>query len=111
MTEVQRRVLLDECVPQDLRHALTAFAVETAEFAGLAGLSNGALVNSAEGRFDVIVTIDKGFRFQQNMSGRKIAVVVLDAPSNRLPELLALTDQLCFAIAKARPGEVIVISP
>jgi len=110
VTYDRRRVLLDECVPQDLRHALIQFVVETVEFPGFAGLSNGALINAAEERFDIIVTTDKRFAFQQNISKRLIAVVVLDASSNRLPDLLVLVGQLCSAIAEARPGEIIVIS-
>jgi hypothetical protein len=101
-----RRVLLDECVPQDLRHALPDFEVQTAEYAGLAGISNGALISAAEGRFDVIVTTDKRLKFQQNLTGRLIAVVVLDAASNRLPDLLLLVEMLVAAIHSVKPGEV-----
>lgn len=105
----RRRVLLDECVPQDLRHALSEFDVQTAEYAGLAGISNGALIAAAEGRFDVIVTTDKRLRFQQNLAGRSIAVVVLHAASNRLPDLLEFLDGLGEAIATVKPGEVLEV--
>lgn len=103
---VQRRVLLDECVPQDLRHAIAGFDVQTAEYAGLAGLSNGALIAAAEGRFDVIVTTDKRLRFQQNLSGRSIAVVVVMTASSRLTDLLRHVGDLSATIAAVPPGEV-----
>ena len=56
--------------------------------------------------FDVIVTTDKRLRYQQNLAGRTIAVVVLLATSNRLSDLLQLVDELKSAIADAAPGEV-----
>jgi hypothetical protein len=58
MTVVRRRILLDECVPHDLRHAITGNDVETARFAGVAQLTNGLLISAIEGRFDVLVTMD-----------------------------------------------------
>jgi hypothetical protein len=85
---------------------LSAFDVQTAEYAGLAGISNGALIAAAEGRFDVIVTTDKRLRFQQNLTGRLIAIVVLDAASNRLPDLLRQADALVAAIRSVKLGEV-----
>ena len=54
------RVLLDECVDERLRHSFAEHDCETARFAGLAGLKNGALLVAAErAGFDVIVTVDQ----------------------------------------------------
>jgi hypothetical protein len=41
----------------------------------------------AEVAFDVLVTVDTNLRYQQNLTGRKIAIVVLLSPSNRLEHL------------------------
>ena len=103
----KRRVLLDECVPQDLRHALSEFAVQTAEHAGLAGISNGALIAAAEGRFDVLVTTDTKLRHQQNLTGRALGIVVVHATSNRLPDLLPLATEICRAILAVALEEVL----
>lgn len=105
----RRRVLLDECVPQGLRHALAEFEVETAEHAGLAGTSNGALIAAAERRFDVIVTIDKRLRFQQNLTGYRISVVVLLAPSARLVDLMVHVDALRAAVRSIGVGEIVEV--
>ena len=48
------RVLLDACVPEDLRHHIFGHDVETARYAGLSHLSNGALLSAMAGRFDVL---------------------------------------------------------
>lgn len=104
---MNRRVLLDECVPQDLRHALSEFETETAAFAGLAGISNGELIAAADGRFEVLVTTDEKLRHQQNLAGKKVAVVVICAASNRLSDILLLSDEIKRAIARAAAGEVL----
>jgi hypothetical protein len=100
------RVLLDACVPVDLRHAITGFNVTTARFAGLSRLSNGALLKAAEGRFDVLVTVDTSILQQQNMSGRHLAIIVLRSASNRIQGLLPLLPELKKTLAEVGPGEV-----
>jgi hypothetical protein len=55
---------------------------------GFAGKKNGELLMLAEGRFDVFVIIDKNIRFQQNLSGRKIAVLIIRAKSSEIDDLL-----------------------
>ena len=52
-------VLLDACVPHWLRNRLTEFDVETAHYAGFDHLLNGELLTAIEGRFDVLVTLDR----------------------------------------------------
>jgi hypothetical protein len=54
-----KRVLLDACVPHWLRKELPGFEVETAFFAGLDVISDSALLDAIEGRFDVLVTLDR----------------------------------------------------
>ena len=51
---------------------------QSAQYAGLGGLKNGELLAAAESAgFDVLVTVDGGFQYEQNLRGRKIAVIVL----------------------------------
>jgi hypothetical protein len=72
------RILLDHSTPVPLRHWLTGHHVETAYERGWAALSNGDLLRMAEGAgFEVLITTDKGIRYQQNLSGCKIAIAVL----------------------------------
>ena len=71
------RVLLDECVDEQLRHHLPGHDCQTARYAGFAGLENGELLKQAEAtKFDVLLTVDRGFEYQQNLVDRQIAVIV-----------------------------------
>jgi hypothetical protein len=59
----------------------------------------------AEG-FATLVTVDRNLAFQQDIPGSGVAVVILRARSNRLPDLLPLVPALQEALAQARPGHV-----
>ncbi len=73
------RVLVDHNPPAPLRYWLIGHQVETAYERGWAELSNGALFGTAEATgFDGMVTTDKGIPYQQNLIGRKLALVVID---------------------------------
>lgn len=61
------RVLLDECLPRKLKQELGGHEVRTAQEEGWAGLKNGALLQAAAGRFDVLLTVDRNIAFQQNL--------------------------------------------
>ena len=92
------RILFDECVPRKLRHNFPGFESETAPRAGLAGKENGELIRLAEqAGFDVLLTVDRGIRYQQNLTGRKIAVLILG------PYIGAARS----ALTTIKPGEVV----
>ncbi len=81
------KILIDECLPVDLRHSFSVHEAHTAEWAGLKGRKNGELLDAAEiAGYDVLLTIDQGFAHQQNLAGRKIGLLVLVAPSNQIEE-------------------------
>jgi hypothetical protein len=76
------KVLLDENMPHDLRRHLADHDVTTAVYAGFGGLKNGLLLTAAEAAgFDVLVTGDLSLQYQQNLSGRMLAIVSLSAIS------------------------------
>jgi hypothetical protein len=71
-------VLFDHSTPAPLRYALKGHVVVEAVERGWEALANGALLDAAEAAgFEVFLTADKNMPYQQNLSGRKIAVVVL----------------------------------
>lgn len=100
------RVLLDECVPRALRKDLPGHEVKTVGETGWPGVKNGALLNLAEKDFDVLLTVDRNLEYQQNFSGLKLAVVVIEAPSNDVAVLRPLMPAVREAILKAKPGVV-----
>src|SRR5271154_1323659 len=73
------KILLDESVPQKLRLLIEGnHTVATAWFQGWSGLKNGALLEAAEETgFQLFITADQELSYQQNLTGRKIALVVL----------------------------------
>jgi predicted nuclease of predicted toxin-antitoxin system len=99
------RILLDACVPNRLRHAITGHDVSTARQQGWSALPDGELLDRMEGRFDVLVTVDRNLPFQQRLQDRPFAVVILRARSNRLTDLLPLVPALTAALAGISPGE------
>ena len=105
------RLLLDECVDEHVRLSFPDYDCQTARFAGLAGLKNGHLLDTAEAAgFDVLITVDQSIPDQQNMSGRRISVVVLRGPTNRLLDLKALVPGALSAIRTIQPGQIVTIS-
>ena len=72
------RILFDQGVPRELAASLRTHEVAEARELGWEPISNGASLKVAEGAgFDLLLTTDKNVRYQQNLSGRKIALVVL----------------------------------
>ena len=76
------RVLFDQGTPVPLRQHLAAHQVATTFEFGWNNLKNGELLQqSEESGFSVLVTTDQNLRYQQNLAGRKIAIVVLTTTS------------------------------
>jgi predicted nuclease of predicted toxin-antitoxin system len=105
------KLLLDECVPRRFSSSLSSDQHQcvTVPEAGFAGKTNGELLALAEESFDVFITLDKGFAYQQTLVGRQIAILVIHAKSNRLPDLLPHAEACQEAIATIKPGEVVRI--
>ena len=77
------KILLDESVPRLLKVRLPQLNISTAQEMGWAGIQNGELLRRAEELFDVFITADQNLRYQQQLTGRKLAILVL--PSNQVP--------------------------
>jgi len=76
------RILFDHGTPDDLAHALAGHVVTYARKVGWDILSNGQLLRAAEDAgFELLLTVDQGIRYQQNLTGRKIALLVLTGSS------------------------------
>ena len=101
------RILLDECIDERFRNSFSAHDCQTARYAGLAGLANGDLLTAAEGaKFEVSLTVDQGIEYQQNLTARKIAIIILHTKSSRLRNLLPLVPACLGQIASIRPGQI-----
>ena len=100
------RLLLDECVPKGLRQDLPNHEVRTVPQMGWAGKENGELLRLAESAFDVFVTVDQKLKYQQAVTGRDIAVVVLVAKRNKIDFLRQLLPELERVLLDVKPGEL-----
>jgi predicted nuclease of predicted toxin-antitoxin system len=96
------KILLDESVPRLLKLSLPQLDIATVQEMGWAGIRNGELLRRAETQFDVLVTADQNLRYQQNLSGRKLAILVL--PSNQVPVVTQLIPQVETTLATIQPG-------
>lgn len=75
-------VLLDKNIPWGIRRHLAGCTVRTTEDEGWSGLSNGDLLSAAErAGFDIMLTADRRIRYQQNLAGRRLALIVLSSPA------------------------------
>ena len=100
------RVLLDENLPRKLKNSI-AFEAKTLPECGWSGVKNGQLLRLAASEFDVLLTMDRGMQFQQNLEGIDLCVIVMSAPSNDIDDLLPLVPKLNAAIKEAIPGQVV----
>jgi len=74
---------------------------------GWAGLKNGDLLDRAERQFDVLIPADRRLRYQQNLSRRKLAIVIL--PTNQVPAVTVLLPVIEQTLADIQPGTVVEI--
>jgi hypothetical protein len=101
------RILFDQGTPAPLRNYLRAHQVITAFEMGWFELSNGELIARAEEQFDLLVTTDKGLRYQQNLTRRTIAIMVL--PDANWPKLEPQAQTIAAAVAAMQPGSYLEI--
>jgi hypothetical protein len=102
------RILFDQNAPRGLRAVLAGHDVRTALQMGWHQLENGALIDAAEGAgFDILVTADRNIRHQQNLSGRLLALVVLE--SNHWPTIKPQGVRVRDAVEQARPGSYTIV--
>jgi len=98
------RVLFDQATPVPLRAFLSGHTISTAAQQRWAALENGARLRAAEAEgFDVLVTTDKNMRYQQNLAGSRIAIVVLGY-AQWGPRLEQHANRVAAAINAAEPG-------
>ncbi len=69
---------------------------------GWAGTKNGELLRRAEAEFDVFVTADQQLHYQQNLSGRTLAIIVI--PSNRVRTVVSLLPAIEEILKRVQPG-------
>src|SRR6266851_7488580 len=102
------RIIFDQGTPVPIRYYLEHHTVRTAAQQGWDKLANGDLLIAAEeAGFDLLLTTDKNMRYQQNLVGRKIAIVVLGR--QQWPQLRPHIQRVIDAVNAAVPGSFVEI--
>ncbi|MGA3238568.1 MAG: hypothetical protein ABSG03_19915 [Bryobacteraceae bacterium] len=97
-------ILFDHGTPRGLARGLPGHTVITAKAKGWDRLSNGALLKAAEAAaIDLLLTTDRGIRYQQNLTGRNIAIIVL-AGTTKWSRVRLHLDRITAAVNTATPG-------
>jgi len=103
------KILLDECVPVQIRDALPGHEIYSATDPQWRGLSNGELLRLAEQQeFQLIVVADKNMRYQQNLANRKIAI--LELWTNHRPTLEQYFQYISTAVERLLPGQYLELT-
>jgi predicted nuclease of predicted toxin-antitoxin system len=102
------KILIDESLPHYLKRILADHDALTVQDMGWAGIKNGKLLSLAESEFDVFLTADKNIRYQQNLKGRKLAII--EFPSNKLSIVKRLEANLKTTIQQINIGDYVALA-
>lgn len=103
------KILLDECLPKRLGNLLPGHDVRTVRQMNWLGLSNGRLLDAAID-FDAFITVDKNLVKQQQLAGRRLAVIVLRVRSNKIEDIAPLVPQIIALLANLNQGAVEILN-
>lgn len=108
-------VLLDEHRPKKLKWRLKERLPEDDEILtvperGWNGRQNGDLLRATETEFDVLVTMDSDFEYQQEIRGVQLGIVLLKAPSTKYQDLLPLVEKTTRAIHQVGHGQILHVA-
>lgn len=97
-------------MPVGFRHLLQGHDAHSTRWAGFSGKKNGELLRLAErAGYDAFLTVDQGIQYQQNLLARKIAIVVMRAPTNQNDSLAPMAGLVLNALVTIQPGEVVTV--
>ena len=101
-------ILFDHVTPKGIARSLPGHIVTKAKDRGWDTLSNGDLLAAAESAgFEVLLTADKNMRYQQNLEGRRIALLVLSTP--QWPVVKLHLEKIAAAVNAATTGSYIEV--
>ena len=106
------RILLDACVDEQLGEHIVGHEVIHAKQLGWESLTNGKLIRAAEAEgFEVLVTVDKNMRYQQNLSNLQISIITLMTPRISIGHLTPLVPKILAVLEDLPLGTVIDLEP
>ena len=97
------RIVFDQGAPVPLRNRLVGHEISTAYELAWSTLQNGELLSAAEtAGYALLLTTDQKLKYQQNLVGRRVSIVVLLSTS--WPRIQKHVDAILAAISRASPG-------
>jgi predicted nuclease of predicted toxin-antitoxin system len=103
------RILLDGNLPRAFGALLPGHRVQTVHGRRWSDLDDGPLLDATEAEFDVLLTMDQNLRFQQNLRGRRLRIVLIRAPRNTVPVLAPIAPAILDALLTMAPGDFRVV--
>jgi predicted nuclease of predicted toxin-antitoxin system len=103
------RILLDGNLPRAFGALLPGHRVHTVHQRRWSDLDDRPLLDAAEAEYDAFITMDQNLRFQQNLRGRRLRIVLVRAPRNTLPILAPLAPMVLDALGAMELGELRVL--
>lgn len=103
------RLLLDSNLPRAFATLLPGHRTDTTHQRRWSDLDDGPLLDAADAEYDGFITMDQSLRFQQNLRGRRVRIVVVRAPNNTLPVLAPLASLVLAALVQMEPGELRIV--
>ena len=104
------RVLLDERVPRKIRSERPSHDVQTVAEMGWGVTKNGALLRRAASEFAVLLTVDQGIPYQQNIEGLSLALVIIKTPSSDINDLRPKMSEVLRVLETVQPGQVVQVA-
>jgi predicted nuclease of predicted toxin-antitoxin system len=104
------RVLLDANLPRALGALLPGHRVDSVHARRWSDLDDGPLLDAAEREYEAFITADQNLRFQQNLRGRTLRILVLRAPRTSLPALAPLASAILAALPEMTVGELRIVA-
>ena len=102
-------VLFDGGVPRPLRKLLQPHRITTTQELGWEQLKNGALLQTAEADFDVLISTDSNIKYQQALPDYDIALIVLRAFRISIKYFEPLVPQILRTLETIEPGQAVYI--
>lgn len=103
------RVLMDGNLPVAFAGLLPGHRIDSTHQRRWSNLDDGPLLAAAEAEYDAFLTMDQSLRFQQNLRGRQLRIVVIRSVRNTLPSLSPLAPLVLAALLEMEPGDLRVI--
>jgi predicted nuclease of predicted toxin-antitoxin system len=105
------RILIDACIDPRVVELFPCHDVQTCFDRGWHGLKDHMLVANIQDRFDVFVTIDRGFEHEHNLRKLKFGILIVHVGLNKLESYRSLIVDLKDAVEQVQPGVVAHVPP